>query len=224
MFRLSRSPENNPQVLWIASFGTNTELAIIFRLLSSYLLVIFGFIFSSHLAYADSVGPRLPFLCDERTGAIFVSINPERKPSSSANWKERSINWQALLNVGPNKNQLGDLLRSGSRVSTLRCGALTIRFASGFLNSNPQGELGALDFPLIEIVKGKRVLLDRTALEPCALTLSRYNYFGACPASWAQSIEVVPQPQGMQIKVLRVFFDAEFNEIERFDLYDEKSK
>ena len=39
---------------------------------------------------------------------------------------------------------------------TKRCGPLVITFSSGVLNTNPQGKLGALDFPVAEIRQGRK--------------------------------------------------------------------
>jgi len=170
-------------------------------------------------ALADPVEPKVSFYCNQRSGALFISSLPTEQPSQPINYSKHSVSWISLLKMGPAKNNWGDPLRTGSHIATRRCGSITIKFSSGFLNSNPQGELGALDFPVIEIRQGKKVLLEKTALEQCAVGLSRYNYFGECPGSWAQSIEVLPADSGHAVHVKRIYTDEAYKDIERTDVY-----
>jgi hypothetical protein len=165
----------------------------------------------------------LPVLCNQKNSAAFIAFDPEQKPASSGNWKKKMVNWMALLKVGPRKNFDGDPLRSGSRVASVKCGTLTIRVAGGFLNPNAQGELGAMDFPLVEIMQGRKLLLQQTALETCAIDWPRYEFFGKCPDQWANSIEVMPTASGFQVNVRRVFHDTQSKKLERTDVYYEKS-
>lgn len=71
----------------------------------------------------------------------------------------------------------------------------------------------------MEIRKGKKVPLAPTALEQCDVQLSRYNYFGACPDSWAQRIEVSPTAGSHLVQVKRVFTDEAYKEVSRTDVY-----
>lgn len=170
-------------------------------------------------SFADPVESELLFYCNQSSGAFFLSSDPAEQPSPSARYKKRSIDWTSLLKMGPQTNAWGDPLRSGSRKAIKKCGPITATFSSGFLNTNPQGELGALDFPVVEIRKGNKVLLAPTALEQCDIQLSRYNYFGACPDSWAQLIEVLPTSGGHLVQVKRVFTDEAYKEVSRTDVY-----
>jgi hypothetical protein len=159
------------------------------------------------------------FYCKPASSEIFVSIKADDKPESAAQYVKKRVDWQKLLQVGPQKNGWGDPLRSGSRISKHRCGALTLTFASGFVNANPQGELGALDFPLVEIRQGRKLLLPQTALEPCAVSVTRYGVFGECPRRWAESIDVASDEQGRRVRVKRVFSDEAYEDVERIDVY-----
>lgn len=165
-------------------------------------------------AWAEGAQSPLPYDCNPRSGAMVIG-----QAQPQPDFMRAKLDWIALLKVGPRKNQWGDPLRSGSRTASKTCGPITIRYSSGFLNTNPQGELGALDFPVIEIRHGQRLLLEATALEQCDVRTARYEYFGACPARWASRIEVVPVAAGFQVRVLRNYLDAEFNEAERTDVY-----
>jgi len=148
-----------------------------------------------------------------------VSGFPDEQPSLQVTYSKHVVRWGTLLKVGPEKNQWGDPLRTGSRNASNKCGPFKVIFSSGFLNSNPQGELGAIDFPVVEIRKGNKVILEQTALELCDVNLSRYNYFGECPDRWAKSIEVVPTSSGHEVRVKRAFTDAASKDVERIDLY-----
>lgn len=169
--------------------------------------------------WADPVEGRLPVYCDKHTGTVFISGDPDARPAKPEQYDKQIVNWASLLKMGPQKNQWGDRLRSGSRTLHQRCGPITISFSSGFLNTNPQGELGALDFPVIEVRKGTKVLLNKTAMEQCSVGLSRYTYFGSCPDSWAQRIEVVPAGDGHEVQVRRVFSDELDKDVEKMDVY-----
>jgi hypothetical protein len=168
-------------------------------------------------ALADPVDSKLPFYCDQRTGAFFISRNHDITSSRWDGKMKQAVNWIALLKTGPQKNGWGDPLRTGSRTRTEQCGPITVKFSSGFLNANPQGELGAMDFPVVEIRQGKHVLLKPTALEQCEVNSSRYTYFGACPDNWAEHIEAAPEGKGFRITVKRAFADTEYKDVERID-------
>ena len=105
----------------------------------------------------------------------------------------------------------------------MNCGKLTARVSSGFLNPNSQGELGAMDFPVVEIMQGRKLLLQQTALEACAVDWPRYEFFGKCPEQWADSIEVMQSASGFQTNVRRIFYDKHSKQLERTDIYYEKS-
>ena len=167
---------------------------------------------------ADPVEGILPIYCNEQSGEFFVSSDGDVPPNNADSFTKRKIDWASLLKVGPQKNQWGDPLRTGSRVKVVQCGKVSISFSSGFLNANPQGELGALDFPVIQVKQGKRILLPPTALEQCAITFSRYTYFGECPDSWAKSIEVQQIGGTYQVKVTRRYDDAQYNEVQKIDV------
>ena len=167
---------------------------------------------------ADPVEGKLPTYCNERSGEFFVSSGGDAPTNNAERYTKRKVDWASLLKVGPQKNQWGDPLRTGSRFKVVQCGKVSISFSSGFLNLNPQGELGALDFPVIQVKQGKRTLLPTTALEQCAINFSRYTYFGDCPDSWAQSIEVQLIGSAYQVKVTRRYDDAQYNEVQKIDV------
>jgi len=172
----------------------------------------------SALAFDDPVESKIAFYCDQQTGAFFISAVSADRPKVAKKLRKHVMNWAALLKIGPEKNGWGDPLRTGTTIKSERCGPIKVTFSSGFLNANPQGELGALDFPVIEISKGKQVLLKSTAIEQCDVNIPRFTYFGQCPNSWARSIEVIPTPEGLTIEVKRLYIDEDYNEVERTDV------
>ena len=173
----------------------------------------------SAIAFDDPIEDKISVYCDHHTGAFFISAISSERPKVAERFRKHVVNWPALLKIGPEKNGWGDPLRTGTTIKTQRCGPIKISFSSGFLNANPQGELGALDFPVIAIGKGKQLLLKPTAIEQCDVNIPRYNYFGHCPNSWAKSIEVTPTPEGLTIEVKRLYTDENYKEVERTDVF-----
>ena len=168
-------------------------------------------------AAADEAASPLDFHCNRQTGALLISAEANAGPEDRSQFTVRRIPWATLLKVGPQRNGHGIPLRSGSRVARQRCGPLTVEFASGFLNANPMGELGALDFPVIEIRRGRTVLLPRTGLEACEATSGRFQQIGPCPDRWARSIALAATDGGYRITLKRAFTDAEYQDMERVD-------
>lgn len=166
---------------------------------------------------ADEVAPAIDLHCNPRTGDLFISAEADAGPEDRHRFTVRRIPWAALLKVGPQRNGHGIHLRSGSRVLRRTCGALTVEFASGFLNANPMGELGALDFPLVEIRRGRTTLLPRTGLEACEVTSGRFQLIGPCPERWARSIALTATDGGYRITLKRAFTDAAYQDVERVD-------
>ena len=83
----------------------------------------------------------------------------------------------------------GSVYRAPGRTRVQRCGRLTLRLGSAFLNANPEGELGVFEFPAIELFDGPRRLLARTGLAICDLPPSRWEVVGRCPADYAVAID-----------------------------------
>ena len=83
----------------------------------------------------------------------------------------------------------GSAYRLPGPMRVQRCGRLTLRLRSAFLNANPEGELGVFEFPSVEILDGKRLLLARTGMAICDEPPSRWEVFGRCPQDFATAIE-----------------------------------
>jgi len=169
-------------------------------------------------AIADPVEAVLATYCNAHTGEFFISAAGDAPPGDASRYTKQKVDWASLLKVGPQKNQWGDPLRSGSRTKVMRCGPTSISFSSRFLNANPQGELCALDFPVIQVRRANRTLLPHTALERCSTNSARYSHLGACQSSWAQSVEGQLVGGVYQVKVTRRYDDAQYNEVQKVDV------
>ncbi|MEK8047963.1 hypothetical protein [Ideonella margarita] len=169
-------------------------------------------------ASADPVEAVLATYCNVHTGEFFISAAGDAPPGDASRYSKQRVDWASLLKVGPRKNQWGDPLRSGSRTKVMRCGPTSISFSSGFLNANPQGELGALDFPVIQVRRANRTILPHTALEQCSVNSARYSHLGECKSSWAQSLEGQLVGGVYQVKVTRQYEDAQYNKVQRVEV------
>ena len=83
----------------------------------------------------------------------------------------------------------GSLLRAESRKTvTRKCGVFTLVFQSGFLNDDPDGELGVVELGAVQVLRGSAVVLPRTAFGACDVRIGRYEVLGPCPARYARRI------------------------------------
>jgi len=133
-------------------------------------------------------------------------------PDGDVPAKTVRVNWSALIRLGPPRNSFGDRNRSGSAVSRVRCGPLEVQISAGYLNTNPQGELGVIEFPVVTIAQAANIVLPNTAMSDCEVSLSRYSYFGKCPDSWARSITAVKHRKTgeLRLTVERAFVDSDY--------------
>ena len=83
----------------------------------------------------------------------------------------------------------GSAYRMPGATRSQRCGRLTLRLRSAFLNANPEGELGVFEFVSVEILEGRHVVLPRTGLAICDDPPSRWTLFGRCPQDFATAVE-----------------------------------
>ena len=100
--------------------------------------------------------------------------------------------------------------RAKSKSVVRRCGPLAIKVSLGFVNSNPMGELGAVEFATVEISRNHQVLVPEFGLETCDVGLSRFKYFGDCPERYAAglSLEIDKADSCARIRIKRSFIDA----------------
>lgn len=83
----------------------------------------------------------------------------------------------------------GSQLRAESRKTvTRKCGVFKLVFQSGFLNHDPDGELGVVELGTVQVLRGSEVVLPRTAFGACDVHIGRYEVFGPCPARYARRV------------------------------------
>lgn len=142
------------------------------------------------MAFGEDLPDTISFFCNASKSEVTLNVEEQSPNLKKTGFKKETINWATLLEFGLEKNGRGQPLKSGSKIAVSRCGMIQIRIESGFINDDPQGQSGALDFPIIELRIGERTVLQRTALAVCSVNDKRANiYFGICPSYWAQSIQ-----------------------------------
>lgn len=156
----------------------------------------------------------LQMRCDARRSWLQLGDTTQASLPTATTQTARAIAWASLMTSGPRTNQHGDPLRTGTRTITRRCGALTVRVSAGFLNPNVQGELGAVEFPVVSVLAGSRLVLPRTALASCEQGPGRYEAFAPCPAGWATTVTIQYDPRARATRriAVRAYMDSTFRE------------
>jgi hypothetical protein len=163
----------------------------------------------------DADYAKVRILCDAATGSMHIAEHDARESKSrNPQLAVTTINWGALVKMGPQKNLHGEPLRTGSNTATRRCGPYTVRIKAGYLNTNPMGESGAIEFPVVDIMMNKAPVVPPTALNSCEQAMPRYSAFGPCPEAWAQSIRVTWDGTARKSKVTlhRIYEDRSYEQ------------
>jgi hypothetical protein len=124
------------------------------------------------------------------------------------------IDWHALIRMGPQKNQRGEPLRTGTRTVTHRCGLYTARIKGGYLSPNTSGESGAIEFPVVEVLMDRTLVVPPTALDRCEQALPRYEGYAPCPKGWALAMRVVwnAKERKTKVSIQRAYEDRAYEE------------
>ena len=130
-------------------------------------------------ALAAETPAQLRYACHAHQSEFSIAAGPTDAGNAG-------IPWSSLIRFGPQKNDQGEPLRTGSRTRTASCGKLTLRFQGAYLQADPQA--GAA-FPLLEIRLGRRVLLRRSAIAVCDTRDPVATRLGACASRWAVSVK-----------------------------------
>ena len=142
--------------------------------------------FVSTGALADYLDKPPLFHCDAAASHVAVWFEAQDAPPGITGVE---------LTVPPSSSSgrmtpTGSAYRAPGKTRVQRCGRLRLRVRAAFLNGNPEGELGAFEFPAIEVFDGPRRLLARTGLAICDLPPSRWEVVGRCPADYAVALDV----------------------------------
>jgi hypothetical protein len=107
--------------------------------------------------------------------------------SKAGRYTER-INTGDLIQYSP-EDKKGNVVRTGSKTLKRECGIFKISIQGGFINEDPQGELGGDDFPFVEISVNQKSETAKIFIGECNANIRRYSYFSECPSNWATYIE-----------------------------------
>ena len=164
------------------------------RQLAALLLV-----FSLH-AKADE--GTLNIYCDAQEPRLHLTIEDSFEAGSVK--KQAAVEFSGLISYAPG-NDYGISYRTGSQFTTQECGRLSVKVSGGFLNGNPQGELGAIEYPIVQIFDGSTQIMAPTAIGTCESSNGRYGYSVECPANWTTQITVFDFRGKPSIHVVRTY-------------------
>ncbi len=144
------------------------------------------------------------FDCDAQTSSFY--FNADASQSVFVQAKKYKVDTSSLLISGP-EDLYGVSLRLGSKKAIRQCGAIQIVFESGFYHSNPLGQLGLMDYPLMSISINGKSLFGKAVLNLCASGGVRMT----CPTNFSiQSIEISKTSQHTyQVKLTKAFPENE---------------
>ncbi|UCV09597.1 hypothetical protein [Dechloromonas denitrificans] len=152
------------------------------------ILIAALFLVVSQFSYAENDDSDLYFICDKKISWVMLSLSSEQfDKQKRLNRETEKISISKLFQFTAEDDH-GNIYRKGSSSTKRKCGEFQVTIKGGFLNANPNGELGAVEFPLIEITMNGRQVLAPVSLGQCETNIGRYNYMSKCPDNWAVEI------------------------------------
>lgn len=143
--------------------------------------------------WADNSNQDLLYGCNVKESRIELgSVMPEKETELRKNGYSVEKITSFKLTQYTTKDKQGNVYRTGSKTLKRQCGAFTIIVSGGFLNSNPMGELGAIEYPLISLSFDGKPIAQKIAIGECDSTNNRYNAESHCPDEWATEIIAFP--------------------------------
>ncbi len=103
--------------------------------------------------------------CDPVSSRLFIVNRSGYCAASCSLPKKRVIDWSSLLVFTEDKGDFPH--RAYSRIASYRCGVYKVSFESGYINPNPNGKDGQVDFPRVRIYKGRKALTKSIVLDQC---------------------------------------------------------
>lgn len=136
------------------------------------------------------------YYCNANTSNIYFDADSLKAPT--AGMQKKIVKTYPLLLLSK-EDENGIRLRLGSKKAIQKCGAVKLIFESGFYNSNPVGELGLLEYPLISVLINNKAIINRSPLNLCNSSGTRE----ICPTDFSiQAIEIVKSSKNLyQVKV-----------------------
>ncbi len=134
----------------------------------------------------------MSYVCNAKVSSVYLTsglkhlgeVNRRKK----LGWHVEAIDVTTLVTTTAEDDPRG-FHRVASRKITRRCGVLKIVVTAGWVNSNPYGYLGAIEFPRVELWDDARQVVLPTALHSCEPDRDLYAAAG-CPNAFANVIEV----------------------------------
>ena len=169
--------------------------------------------FASASALADYTDGPPVFACDAAASRIAIWFEGRERPfDAAAAASELKV---PPARASKHRTPGGSAYRLPGATRVQRCGRLTLRLRSAFLNANPEGELGIFEFPSVEILDGQRVVLARTGLAICDDPPSRWQVVGRCPQDFATAVEVTAATPSSpaRMRLARTHNTADGNEV-----------
>ncbi len=145
---------------------------------------------ASTCARADYTDGPPVYTCDAAASRVAIWFEGRDKPFDAEAGQDPRELKAPPSRASKEMTRGGSAYRLPGATRVQRCGRLTLRLRSEFLNENPEGELGIFEFPSVEISVGRRILLSRTGLAICDEPPSRWEVVGRCPRDFATSVEV----------------------------------
>ena len=138
--------------------------------------------YAEELQYIDD--GAISYFCDNKKSNFYLSVEQNKLPLKD--YKKQTIDIDSLLISEEDSD--GKITRLGSKKSINQCGGVKLTFESGYYNSNTQGFLGLMDYPLISLsIEGKKIV-DKKPLNLCTSGGLRM----ICPTDYSiQNIKIV---------------------------------
>jgi hypothetical protein len=139
---------------------------------------------------------RLAILCDPVRFRLSIRYKADRTSVDTSYPRRLTVDPESLVARFP--NQGGEEQYQDSLIRYERCGPLVIRIEGSFLNSNIEGEMGAIaPFALVRVWADNRLLAPNDGrgairLAPCDESLPRWEN---CPADYAVRLDLAYQPE-----------------------------
>jgi hypothetical protein len=167
------------------------EMRIVLRKAIAFFMLFFSFLSVGSADSWDS--EQLLYVCNEKLSSVRLSLFSEDAEVLFAKASERDlyterINTANLRKYSPTDKE-GNVTRTGSETLERKCGIFRIKIKSGFLNANPYGDLGAVNFPLVEISVNEKSKPTEISIGLCDENVKIYNNSTQCPSNWATDVK-----------------------------------
>jgi len=144
------------------------------------------------LASRAEAQTTISYVCNARVSSVYLSSGlkhlGEVNRRKRLGWHVEAIDVTTLVKTTAEDDPRG-FYRVASRKITRRCGVFKIIITAGWMNANPYGYLGAIQFPWVELWDDGGQVLRPTALHSCEADQDLYAAAG-CPSAFANVIEV----------------------------------